>query len=408
MNVENLAFGASNMINNKYYKLGDQPSAIRELYAYGLRRKAEIGSENVFDFTLGNPNVPSPVQVKKCLEKLIQIDPVQLHSYSMGNGLPFVRQAIADSIKKHHGFPASADHVFITSGAAGGLKATINAIVNQDEEIILISPYFPEYYMWACDAGVKVVEVPADSKTFQLDIDAIKNAIGPKTAAIMINSPNNPTGVIYSRQNLLDLSKVLTEAQTKFDKSIYIISDEPYRKITYDIDIPFVPEIYPNTIICDSASKSLSMPGERIGHVYVSDAADFSDAVYTAISGAARALGHVCAPVMFQRLYADCYDVPADIKPYKKNLKLITEKLDELGFEYVKPQGAFYLFMKSPIESAKEFSEFAKKFELLLCPSDTFGVKGWIRIGYCVSQETIVNSLPAWDRLRKELDKEKK
>lgn len=396
------------MINEQYYWYGIQPSAIRELFAYGQRRKTEIGADNVYDFSLGNPCVPPPAKVKECLEQLINMDPAELHSYSMANGLLCVRQKIADYISQENNFRASADNIFITGGAAGGLKATINGIVNSGEEVILIAPYFPEYCMWVKDAGANVVSVKARHDNFQLDIDAINKAVTDKTAAIIINSPNNPTGVIYSEQNLTALADVLNLAQKKYNKDIYIISDEPYKSISFCDEVSFLPAIYSNTIICDSASKRLSMPGERIGHIYVSDTMNSAKKVYTAIAGAARVLGHVCAPVLFQRLYGDCYNLKTNIEPYLKNRDLLTKKLDELGFEYVSPQGAFYLWMKSPLPQATEFSKLAKKFELLLVPSDTFGIDGWIRIGYCVSKDTIMNSFGAWDKLKQELDKGKK
>lgn len=394
------------MINDACYLLGEKPSAIRELFAYGLKRKQEIGEEKVFDFSLGNPNVPCPDDVTNNLKQSLSTDPVELHSYSMAAGLPDVRAKIAESISQNHNFLAKPEHVFLTTGAAGGLAACMNALANPGEEIILLSPYFAEYNMWVLSAGCEIVEVPCNKKTFQLDISAIDAAITEKTAAIVLNSPNNPTGAIYSEESIKELAQILYKAEKKYNNEIYIICDEPYRKITYGNKVPFVPSIYNNTVVCDSASKFLSLPGERIGHIYISSTADYPQDIFFAIAGAARALGHVCAPVMFQRMYAECIDAKPDLSVYKKNRDLITKKMDELGFEYIEPQGAFYLWIKSPFEDARKFSDLAKQYELLIVPSNSFGYNGWLRLGYCVSTSTIINSFPAWDELAKAIDRD--
>lgn len=391
------------MLNNKYYNLGAQPSAIRKLFAYGLDRKQEIGDDKVFDFSIGNPSIPAPKQVKDVLSKLIDIEPVSLHSYSMGSGLPEVRKAIADSIKNTHNFPANFEHIFVTSGAAGAIAASMKAVVNPDEEIVLISPFFAEYKMWAKEATSNVIEVPAKSDTFEIDVELLKKSLSKKTALIVVNSPSNPTGVVYSEQNIKDLATALKDAENKFSRDIFILADEPYRKIAYDCKVPYIPNFYNNTIVTDSASKSLSMPGERIGHVFVSSTANNADDVFLAVAGAARALGHVCAPVLFQRLYAECINLPADISQYKYNRELLMKILNKYGFDFVIPMGAFYLWMKSPLEDAQEFSDLAKKYELLIVPSDSFGCPGWVRLGFCVSENTIRNSESAWEKLADEL-----
>lgn len=388
------------MINEKMYGLGDEPSVIRELFAYGLERKAEIGAENVFDYSIGNPSVPAPSLVRETLEELLTLDPVELHAYSPAAGLPPVRQAIAGSIARRYGQQATAAHVYMTAGAAAALAASISAVTHPGDEVVVISPYFPEYRTWIEAAGCTVVEVPALQPSFQPDIEALDAAINERTSAVIINSPNNPVGAVYARQSLEALAALLSRKEAELDRPLYLISDEPYREITYGAEVPWVPSIYPRTLVCYSYSKALSLPGERIGWVYVSDDAEDGDAVAVAVAGAGRALGYVCAPVMLQRVAARCVDEPSDVEAYAQNRRLLTEGLDALGYEYVEPDGAFYLWVKALEPDANAFSERAKGFELLLVPSDSFGCPGWVRLSYCIARDTIERSMPAFAALK--------
>lgn len=389
------------MINEKMYGLGDEPSAIRELFAYGLARKAEIGEENVFDFSIGNPSVPAPALVGDTLAELLTMDPVDLHAYSPAAGLPFVREAVAADIRERFGVPATAAHVYMTAGAAAALAISIAAVTHPGDEVIVVSPYFPEYRTWIEAAGCTVVEVPAEQPSFQPDVEAIAAAVNERTAAVIINTPNNPVGAVYTRESLEALAAALMAAEERVGHPVYLISDEPYREITYGAEVPYVPALYPRTIVCYSYSKALSLPGERIGYVYVSDLADDGDAVAVAVAGAGRALGYVCAPVMLQRVAARCVAEPSDVAAYAENRRLLTEGLSELGYEYVEPDGAFYLWVRALEEDAQAFSDRAKDFELLIVPSDSFGVGGWVRLSYCIAPEVIKRAMPAFATLKK-------
>ena len=387
------------MINQKKYDMGAEPSAIRELFAYGLKRKAEIGEDKVFDFSIGNPSVPSPPQVKDAIIRLVEMDPTALHGYSPAAGHPAARQAVASHITHRYGMEASAENVYLTAGAAGALAISISAVTDPGDEVIVISPYFPEYKTWIDNANCVTVEVPATVPDFQLDIAALDRAINAKTSAIIINSPNNPVGSVYTRQNLEELAALLTRKEQELNRPIYLISDEPYRQITYGVEVPFIPLIYPRTIVCYSFSKSLSLPGERIGYAYVSDRMDNAQETSIAIAGAGRMLGYVCAPVLFQFVMMECLDLPSDVESYRQNRQLLTEGLGKIGYEYVQPEGAFYLWVKALEDDAQAFSDKAKEFELLLVPSDSFGVGGWVRVSYCVAKEVIQNAMPAFQQL---------
>lgn len=389
------------MINETMYGLGSAPSVIRELFAYGLQRKAEIGEENVFDFSIGNPSVPAPEKVARVIKQLADEPAAQLHAYSQSSGLDSVKSAIADNLNRRFGTNYTFENFYLTHGASSCLSACFSGLANPGDEIIVIAPHFPDYRVWIEHAGAKCVAVLAREDNFQIDIEALKTSITDHTKAVVINSPNNPVGVVYTRETLEALADLLREEQEKRGHEIYLISDEPYRELVYDgIEVPWVPSLYENTIICYSWSKSLSLPGDRIGYVLVPDSVTDSKKVFLSISGAGRALGYICAPVFFQRVIAECVDEPANVSAYAHNRALLTEGLSKLGYKYVSPDGAFYLWVKALEDDAHAFSEKAKKHELLLVPSDSFGVPGWVRIGYCVSAETIENSLPAFAALK--------
>lgn len=391
------------MLNEKMVGLGSRRSVIREIFEYGKKRKAEIGEENVFDFSLGNPSVPTPAAVTAALERIIkETDPVRLHGYTSAQGDMAVRAKIAESIEKRFGFPANKDLIYMTCGAAASLTVTLNALINSGDEVIIPAPFFPEYRVFAENAGARVVTVQCREPDFQLNIKAIENAVTEKTKAIIINSPNNPTGAVFSPDTVKALSDMLDKKQAEYGTDIYIIADEPYRELSYGADVPYIPKYYANTVICYSYSKSLSLPGERIGYIFIPESARNSKKLYAAVCGAGRALGFVCAPSLMQYTVAECTDVLPDVSAYKKNRDLLFGALTDYGYEAVPPDGAFYLFVKSPEPDAVAFCERAKKYELLLVPSDDFGCGGYVRISYCVTAEQIEKSLPAFKALIEE------
>ena len=386
-------------INEKSYAYGAQKSSIREIAAYGSARKAQIGAENVFDFSLGNPSIPAPESVRASIARALELPPTQLHGYTPAPGLPAAREAVAASLNRRFGTSYAAGDVYLTCGAAASLSISFHTLVNPGDEVIVIAPYFPEYRVWIETAGATCVEVMADPSTFQIDVPAVAAAINERTKAIVINSPNNPVGSVYAQKNLEDLAVALHDAQKRLGTQVYLISDEPYREITYGADVRWVPAIYDRTIVCYSYSKSLSLPGERIGWVLVPNTNPEHDRLVLAVAGAGRKLGFVCAPALFQHVVIDCVDEPTDVEAYAENRRALTEGLSALGYEYIEPQGAFYLWVKALEPDANAFFERAKALELLPVPSDSFGCPGWVRVGYCVSKETIVNSMPAWKKL---------
>ncbi|MBQ8197316.1 MAG: pyridoxal phosphate-dependent aminotransferase [Clostridia bacterium] len=391
------------MINEKMRELGAKRSVIRELFEYSKARKMEIGEDNVFDFSIGNPSVPAPDCVNSAMTKLIKEEnSVLLHGYTSAQGDTHVRQAVVDFINKTQNTCYSANSVYMTVGAAAALTCSLTALVNAGEEVIVLAPYFPEYKVFIERTGGIVKEVLCNETTFQPDFERLEKAINEKTSAIIVNSPNNPTGAVITEENIVKLSALLNKYQQKFGKPIYIICDEPYRELVYgDVTVPFIPKYYDNTIVCYSFSKSLSIPGERIGYVLVPEKAQDNIAIYQAVCGAGRALGFVCAPSLLQKIIPLCIGQTADISIYDKNRQLLLKELTSYGYSVVKPDGAFYLFVKSPSGDGNEFSERAKKHEIMLVPSDSFGCKGYVRLSYCVTTEQIEKALPAFKNLAK-------
>jgi aspartate aminotransferase len=386
-------------INQKSYDYGAAKSSIREIAAYGAARKAQIGAQNVFDFSLGNPSVPAPDAVRASIVRNAALPASQLHGYTPAAGLPAARQAVADSLNRRFQTSYGPGDLYLTCGAAAAISITLHAIVNPGDEVIVIAPYFPEYRVWIETAGATCVEVMADPTTFQVDTAAVDAAITPNTKAVIIDSPNNPVGAVYTRRTLLSLASVLRGRSEELGHPIYLVSDEPYREITYGAEVPWVPAIYDRTIVCYSYSKSLSLPGERIGWALVPNTNPDHDELVLAVAGAGRKLGFVCAPALFQRVLIDCIDEPTNVEAYARNREALAGGLRKLGYTCIEPEGAFYLWVKSLEPDAEAFFRRARDLELLPVPSNSFGCEGWVRLGYCVSYETIVNSMPAWQKL---------
>lgn len=386
-------------INQKSYDYGAAKSSIREIAAYGAARKAQIGAQNVFDFSLGNPSVPAPDAVRESIVRNAALPASQLHGYTPAAGLPAARQAVADSLNRRFQTSYEPGDLYLTCGAAAAISITLHAIVNPGDEVIVIAPYFPEYRVWIETAGATCVKVMADPTTFQVDTAAVDAAITPNTKAVIIDSPNNPVGAVYTRSTLLSLASVLRGRSDELGHPIYLVSDEPYREITYGAEVPWVPAIYDRTIVCYSYSKSLSLPGERIGWALVPNTNPDHDELVLAVAGAGRKLGFVCAPALFQRVLIDCIDEPTNVEAYARNREALAGGLRKLGYTCIEPEGAFYLWVKSLEPDAEAFFRRARDLELLPVPSNSFGCEGWVRLGYCVSYETIVNSMPAWQKL---------
>lgn len=386
-------------INQKSYDYGAAKSSIREIAAYGAARKAQIGAQNVFDFSLGNPSVPAPDAVRASIVRNAALPASQLHGYTPAAGLPAARQAVADSLNRRFQTSYEPGDLYLTCGAAAAISITLHAIVNPGDEVIVIAPYFPEYRVWIETAGATCVEVMADATTFQVDTAAVDAAITPNTKAVIIDSPNNPVGAVYTRETLLSLASVLSGRSEELGHPIYLVSDEPYREITYGAEVPWVPAIYDRTIVCYSYSKSLSLPGERIGWALVPNTNPDHDELVLAIAGAGRKLGFVCAPALFQRVLIDCVDEPTNVEAYARNREALAGGLRKLGYTCIEPEGAFYLWVKSLEPDAEAFFRRARDLELLPVPSNSFGCEGWVRLGYCVSYKTIVGSMPAWQKL---------
>ncbi len=387
--------------NDHYYELGAQGSAIRELYAYGLARKAQIGDDKVFDFSIGNPSIPAPEAVKQAFIEALETPAVELHGYTPAQGLHSTRAAIAESLNARFGTAYDASMLYMTMGAAAALDASICALTEPGDEVICIAPFFPEYRMWIENAGCACVLSPACTDTMYPDLADLAARITEHTRAVIINSPNNPTGAVYPREVLEGLAQVLRAASERIGRTVYLIADEPYREIAYaGVEVPWVPAIYADTLVCYSWSKSLSLPGERVGYVLVPDTMPAHKEVYAAICGAGRALGYVCAPAIVQRVVEKCCTLPSDVAAYATNRDILAGGLREIGYECVEPEGAFYLWVRALEEDAEAFSLRARdNHELLLVPSDSFGMTGWVRISYCVAKKTIEDSLPAFKAL---------
>ena len=388
------------MINEQAYALGANRSCIRDLFEYGCQRAAIVGRENVYDYSLGNPSIPAPKAVNETIREILaDTDSLAIHGYTSAVGDLSCRKAIADDLNARFDAQVGPEDLFIGCGAAPELTAVFSALAVPGGEILAIAPYFPEYKPFAESAGLIFKVVPPDVPGFQIDLQSVESMLTPSTQAIIINSPNNPSGVVYTEQTLRGLGDLLTRKGAQFGHPIYIVSDEPYRELAYGVEVPFLPNIYPNTVICYSYSKSLSLPGERIGYVLVPRQAADHNALYAAVAGASRAHGHVCAPSLWQKVIARCAHLRPDLNAYDRNRRMLYDALTEMGYEMAKPDGAFYLFIKAPGGDAVAFSEKAKQQDLLLVPGDGFGCPGYFRICYCVSLEMIQKSLPVFQKL---------
>lgn len=389
------------MISEKMYALGTNPSVIRDLFEYGNKRKAEIGADKVFDFSIGNPSVPAPACVKEAALDLLQNgDEVALHGYTSAPGDMGLRKTIAEYINGQHGTTLTADNLYITVGAAASLSISLKALAEEGDEFITFAPFFPEYRVFVENTGSKLVVADCDRNDFQIDVEAFEKAMTPHTKGVILNSPNNPSGVVIKKEVIRAVCDVMEKKQKEYGHPIFLIADEPYRELVYgDVEVPYLMNYYDNTIVCYSYSKSLSLPGERIGYIAVSDKAVEWKKIFVAICGAGRSLGYVCAPSLFQQVVKRCMGKTSDVSVYKKNRDLLYDALTEYGYRCIKPDGAFYLFVEALEEDANAFSEKAKEFELLLVPADSFGTEGFVRISYCVSTEQIENSLPAFQAL---------
>lgn len=387
-------------VNQKYYGLGVAPSGIRALFAYGLEQKKIVGEENVYDYSLGNPSVPAPDCVNEEIVNLAQnYDTIKLHGYSVAAGFESTREAIAKNLNDRLGTNVKASELFLTCGCAPALCSVAFALTTSPEtNFIAIAPYFPEYNTFFEGPGGKLKVVSPDTENFQIKMDELEEKIDANTAAVIVNSPNNPSGVVYTRETIEALGAMLTKKGEEYGHPIYIIADEPYRELVYGgIEVPFIPTIYPNTIVCYSWSKSLSLPGERLGYVYVPEQCADSYEVYNAVTGAARILGHTCPPTLIQLVVEKCVPEMPNLEAYDENRQLLYNSLTEMGYEMAKPDGAFYMFVKAPNGDAVAFSEKAKlEHNLLVVPANAFGCPGYFRLSYCVSNDMIRRSLPAF------------
>ena len=390
------------MISKKMENMVANSSAIRAMFEEGNRLAKIYGAENVFDFSLGNPNVPAPEAVKKAIIELLdEEDPVALHGYTNSNaGYEDVRQAVAESLNGRFGTNFAARNITMTVGAAGGLNVILKALLNPGDEVIVFAPYFGEYRSYVNNFDGVIVDISPNTENFQPKLDEFETKITPKTRAVIVNTPNNPTGVVYSEETIKKMAAIMESKQKEYGTDIYLISDEPYRELAYDgIEVLYLTKYYANTVVGYSYSKSLSLPGERIGYLVIPDEAADSESLISAANVATRILGFVNAPTLQQKVVKACLNEKTDISFYDRNRETLYNGLKELGFECIKPEGAFYLFVKSPVADEKEFCAAAKKYNILLVPGSSFGCPGYVRIAYCVAYETIVNSLPKFKEL---------
>ena len=392
------------MIADKMVNLVKNSSAIRAMFEEGKIMAAKYGAENVYDFSLGNPNVPAPAEVKKAVfEELEKEDPVVLHGYMNNSGYEDVRAAIADSINRKFQTSFGEKNIIMTVGAAGGLNVILKTLLNPGDEVIVIAPYFGEYNSYVSNYDGKIVVVSPNTETFQPNLEELEQKITARTKAVIINSPNNPTGVVYSEDTIKKMADILRSREKELGTDIYLISDEPYRELVYDgIEVPYLTKYYENASIGYSYSKSLSLPGERIGYLVIPDEVSDAEDVIAAANVATRILGYVNAPSLMQKVVAKCLDAKVDVPFYNRNREALYNGLRELGFECIKPEGAFYLFVKSPVEDEKVFCAAAKKYHILIVPGSSFACPGYVRIAYCVSYETIMNSMPGFKALAEE------
>lgn len=392
------------MISEKMKKLAENNSVIRAMFEEGQQMAKEVGKENVFDFSLGNPSVPAPDSVKEAIAEILsEEDSLMVHGYMSNVGYEDVRKTIAENLNIRFGTDFNAGNLIMTVGAAGGLNVILKTLLNPGDEVLCFAPYFAEYgnYIMNYDGVLKVVS--ADTETFQLNLKEFAEKLSPKTKAVIINNPNNPTGVVYSHETCMELGRILRQKQKEFGTSIYLISDEPYRELVYDgVEVPFLTKYYANTIVGYSWSKSLSLPGERIGYLLIPNEVDDFELIYSAAGIATRVSGFVNAPSLLQRVVAKCIDAQTDVDAYNKNREALYNGLKDCGFECIKPQGAFYLFVKAPTPDEKEFVQRAKKYHILMVPGSSFACPGYVRVAYCVSHDTIVRSMPGFKALAQE------
>ncbi len=391
------------MIVQKYKDMLQGKSVIRQLSEFATARGKEIGYENVFDYSLGNPSVPTPQKFTDTMIELLQHrDPMELHGYSQSLGIPAVRDQIAASLNKRFGMSYTGNHIFMATGAAGAIAHAVRCVSEPGDEILTFAPYFPEYGPYIDLTGAALKVVPADTESFQVNFEAFEEMLTEKVAAVLINTPNNPSGTVYSTETIRTLAEIMTRKQEQYGHDIFLISDEPYREIVFEgVDSPYPSKFYANTLSCYSFSKSLSLPGERIGYVAVNPACTDGDLIATMCSQISRGIGHNCPPSIIQLAVAQVLDLTADLSVYETNMNILYRELTDLGFECVKPGGTFYIFPKALEEDAIAFSEKAKKYDLILVPSDTFGVKGYVRLAYCIDTEKVERSLDALRRFVK-------
>lgn len=386
------------MIVQKYKDMLQGKSVIRQLSEFATQRGMEIGYENVFDYSLGNPSVPAPEQFTDTMISLLQNkNPMELHGYSQSLGIPAVRDKVADSLNRRFGMQYTGNHIFMTTGAAGAIAHAVRCVSEPGDEILTFAPYFPEYVPYINLTGATLKVVPADTESFQINFDAFEEMLTGKVAAVLINTPNNPSGMVYSSETLYRLAKIMTDKAEQYGHDIFLISDEPYREIVFaGVESPYPSRFYANTLSCYSFSKSLSLPGERIGYVAVNPECRDAELISAMCSQISRGTGHNCPPSIIQLAVAEVIDMTSDLSVYETNMNILYRELVNLGFECVKPGGTFYIFPKALEEDAIAFCEKAKKYDLILVPSDTFGVKGYVRLAYCIDTEKVERSLEAF------------